>query len=230
MAPGEVAEHEDPPRFDALSLLDPVKGEEETEHVATEQILQELQDPVTEQAVGAEASLEEHPDLAEVENCEVDNQENNPGASEPLEHHPESLEPIVDSSPTVGLREESDFEREAESAPAANSKGFASVEPSASNLAAARAAPPVYVQFLHQAGGEEEEPAPLLPTSAFRKEQPKALQQVGTSVRATLRHLLHDLQGREYRVLGGANTREPDSSSEIGKRISMCFPGGCTGK
>ena len=39
-APGEVSEFEEPPRFDALSLLDPIKTEEP--EVTAEEIFEEL--------------------------------------------------------------------------------------------------------------------------------------------------------------------------------------------
>ena len=46
-APGEVADDEEPPRFDALSLLTTSKGEEESAIVTTEQIPQGTPRPRT---------------------------------------------------------------------------------------------------------------------------------------------------------------------------------------
>lgn len=72
-APGEVSEFDHPPRFDALSLLDPVKQEDE--QVSAEQIFQELEaDPaeLSSSVIETPIEAEENTNL-EVNNPEIDN-------------------------------------------------------------------------------------------------------------------------------------------------------------
>ena len=147
--------------------------------MTAEQILQELQQPSPEPA---EETAESQPVLdQEADNLEGDIPENNPETLETPEHDSEPLEPIVDSSPTVGLKQEPDFERETEAAPA-SSEGPASVEPSASDLAAARDAALVHVQFLSQEGGDEEEAVGSVECEVVRPRGPDNSSKVGNVI------------------------------------------------
>ena len=95
-APGEIAEFDLPPRFDALSLLDPVKQEEEAE-VTADQIFQELEaapaEPSSSVVEASDPREETHP--AEVDNPNKPTQETVEAAASA------EVDPIVGSSPSV---------------------------------------------------------------------------------------------------------------------------------
>ena len=142
------ASSEESPKFDALSLLDPVKQEDQ-EEVTAEQIFEELADPAEPSSSVVEAHLEDeesnnHPETANPE--EFDSHP--PQEGEEVSNTAE-FDPIVGSSSTIDPKEE-----EHPSAPEASA-----VPASTADSA------PVYVQFF---GGEEEEDSvPPPPTSPF---------------------------------------------------------------
>ena len=101
-APGEVSEFEDPPRFEALSLLDPVKTEEP--EVSAEEIFQELAaDPASELSVQAETSLETPIYHLETGSPNLDN---NQSFQEGAEVSNTAIsDPILESSPSIDPKE-----------------------------------------------------------------------------------------------------------------------------
>ena len=143
-APGDISDSEDLPRFDALSLLDPVETEEP--QVSAEDIFDKLAaEPTSDLPIEPEASLEEATGNPEIDNIQTPQEvaENSIAAES---------DPIVGSSSTIDPKEEAD---PIEAEPSATSD----LPDSATVFA------PVYVEY--PGGGEEEDSVPPPPTSPF---------------------------------------------------------------